>query len=245
MTSEYRFELLWRTHDRPVRGPKPGLTLDQIVDAAIAVADAQGIEALSMRCVAKELGIGTMSLYRYIQGKRELLDLMLDRVSDPSADIEKAEGAGWREALRVAAHGTRRLYLAHPWLIHVNWTRPVFGPNTLAGVEFVIATLGELGLDDQERVAVMMTIDSYVTGMARTEILYARAAEETGISDEEFWREQLPILEKAMETGDYPAMAAMSEDAFDAGWDETFEFGLHRLLDGLESFITARNNSPE
>lgn len=245
MSWEVKFELLWRTGERATRGPKPGLTLDQIVDAAIAVADANGIEGLSMRSVAKELGVGTMSLYRYIPGKGELLDLILDRVSDPSASIEKAEGASWREALRIAAYGTRQLYLDHPWLIQVNWTRPVFGPNTLAGVEFVIATLGDLGLNDQERVMVLMTIDSYVTGMVRTEILYARAAVETGISDEEFWREQLPILERAMVSGDYPAMAAMSEDAFDAGWDETFEFGLQRLLDGLESFITARSGSPE
>jgi AcrR family transcriptional regulator len=240
MSWEVKFELLWRTRERPARGPKPALTLDQIVDAAIAVADANGVEGLSMRCVAKELGVGTMSLYRYVPGKGDLLDLILDKVSDPSTDVEKAKGAGWREALRIAAHGTRRLYLNHPWLLQINWTRPVFGPNTLAGVEFVIGTLGDLGLTDQERVSVLMTIDSYVTGMTRTEIQHASAAEETGISDEEFWRQQLPLLEKAMETGDYPVMAVMSEDAFDAGWDETFEFGLERLLDGLESFIASR-----
>ena len=83
----------------------------------------------------------------------------------------------------------------------------------------------------------MMALDSYVTGMARTHVLYANAAEETGLSDEEFWRLQVPVLERAMATGNYPAMAALSENAFDAGWDETFEFGLARLLDGLESFV--------
>lgn len=232
-------ELLWEGTGPRSRGPKPGLTLDQIVDKAIETADADGIDAVSMRRLARELGVGTMSLYRYVPGKEELLALMLDRVSaDTVLPLDK--GLSWRDALAAIARTTYQLYLAHPWLLRVNWTRPVFGPNTLAGVESFIAAVDRLGLTSQQRVMVMMLIDSFVTGMARTHVLYASAAEETDLSDEEFWTLQLPILERAMATGNYPAMAALSEDAFDASWDETFEFGLARLLDGLAQFVADR-----
>lgn len=236
-------ELLWQAGDRPSRGPKPGLTLAQIVEAAIGVADTDGIDGLSMRRIARELGVGTMSLYRYVPGKPELLDLMLDRVSDISHLIDGAEKRTWREVLETSARATRALYLQHPWLIQINWSRPVFGPNTLASVEYIVSGLAGLALTDQERIMVLISVDSFVTGAARQEIMYTNAAEETGISDEEFWSTQYPILERAMATGDYPAMAELSESAFDTGWDETFEFGLRRLLDGLESFIADRRSA--
>lgn len=233
-------ELLWAPRDQPTRGPKPGLTLDQIVDAAISVADADGFDALSMRRVARELGVGTMSLYRYVPGKSELLDLMLDKISDPGADVAKAADLDWRGVLELAARGSYELYTTHSWLMQINWARPVFGPNTLVGVEMIIAGLDGLGLTDQERVMVLSVLDGYVVGIARGYVQYTSAAEETGVSDEEFWSQQYPVLERAMATGDYPAMATMSEDAFAAGWEETFEFGLNCFLDGLERFIKAR-----
>lgn len=236
-------ELLWGLWERPTRGPKPGLTLDRIVDTAISVADANGLDALSMRRIARELEVGTMSLYRYIPGKAELLDLMLDRVSDPSKQVKQAEGLDWRGVVEIAARESYRVYVTHPWTLGVNWTRPVLGPNTLAAVEFIVGGLAGLGLTDQERVMVLSMIDGYVVGIARSYVQYTSAAEETGVSDEEFWAQQIPVLERAMTTGDYPAMAALSEDAFGAGWDDTFEFGLQRLLDGLQLFVDARRSA--
>ncbi|MPZ27801.1 MAG: TetR family transcriptional regulator [Micromonosporaceae bacterium] len=233
-------ELLWGPRGRAGRGPRPGLSRDQIVTAAIAVADRDGVDALSMRRVAAELRVGTMSLYRYVPGKAELLDLMLDQVSDPGPGRGPAAGADWRQVMADHARGSRDLYLAHPWLLQVNWCRPVFGPNTLAGVELVIAGLAGLGLTDRERVTVMIAIDSYVTGFVRNQILYSRAAEETGISDEEFWATQHPVLERAMASGDYPELAKLAEDSFNAGWEESFEFGLQRLLDGVQALVDAR-----
>lgn len=232
-------ELLWDGTTTRSRGPKPGLSLDRIVDKAVEVADADGIDAVSMRRLARELGVGTMSLYRYVPGKEELLALMLDRVSADTV-LRSDEDLSWREALARIARTTYQMYLGHPWLLKVNWTRPVFGPNTLAGVESFIAAVDRLGLTSRQRVMIMMMMDSYVTGMARTHVLYASAAEETGMSDDEFWSLQVPVLERAMATGNYPAMAALSEDAFDAPWDETFEFGLARLLDGLERYVGSR-----
>lgn len=234
-------ELLWGDGARPNRGPKPSLTLDRIVAAAIGLADREGIDALSMRRVATELGVGAMSLYRYLPGKAELLALVLDKVSDPGADLAAAEGKDWRTVLEAAARGSYRLYVAHPWLLQVNWTRPVIGPNTLAGIELFMRALDGLGLTDQERLSVMMMVDGFVTGQARQRVQHAAVAGETGLPDEEFWAQQLPFLEKAMLTGDYPAMAALGEDAFSLGWDETFEFGLQRLLDGVAVLVGSRS----
>lgn len=237
-------ELLWGEWARPSRGPKPSLTLDRIVDAAIALADREGIDALSMRRVAAELGAGTMSLYRHVPGKAELLALMLDKVSDPGEDVARAESAGWRDVVRTVAHGSYRMYLRHPWLLQVNWTRPVIGPNTLAGMEFFMRGLAGLALTDQERISVLIMVDGFVTGVARQQIQNAAVPQETGVTDEEFWSHQYPVLAKAMESGNYPAMAALSEDAFDLGWEATFEFGLERLLDGIAALVDARRESP-
>jgi AcrR family transcriptional regulator len=233
-------ELLWGTGLRRGRGPKPGLTLDQIVGTAIMIADTDGLDALSMRRVARELRVGTMSLYRYVPGKAELLDLMLDAVSDPGKEIAKCQGMDWRGMLEVVARGTRDRYLAHPWLLRVNWSRPVVGPRGLAALEFMIAGLDGLGLSDRERVAVVLTVDGFVTGLARSRLQHNAVIEETGLSDEEFWTRHFPILERAMASGDYPAMAALSADAFGLGWEENFEWGLQRLLDGIEALVGSR-----
>lgn len=236
-------ELLWGEWVRPSRGPKPSLNLERIVDAAIALADREGIDALSMRRVAAELGAGTMSLYRHVPGKTELLALMLDKVSELGDDADQLERAGWREVVETAARGSYQLYLRHPWLIQVNWTRPVFGPNILAGVEVFVRGLRGLDITDQERVSIMIMVDGYVTGIARQRIQNAAVGEETGLTDEEFWSHQYPVLVKAMESGDYPYMAAMSDDAFGLGWDETFEFGLQRVLDGIAALLDSRARS--
>lgn len=234
-------ELLWGPRpERPVRGPRPGLTLDQIVDAAIALADADGLDALSMRRVAKELGVGTMSLYRYVPGKAELLDLMLDRVSDPTWRQEQCQGLDWRGVVEVTARTSRQMYLAHPWLLRVNWTRPVLGPNSVAGLEGFVGSFAGVGLSDQEKVAVLIMIDNYVVGAARQQVMYAAEVAASELTDEEFWTRQAPVLEQAMRSGNYPAMAALSEDAFDMGWDDSFEFGLSRLVAGLATLIDSR-----
>lgn len=106
-------ELLWGTGERPSRGPKPGLTLDRIVTAAVEIADAEGLAAVSMRRLSTELGAGTMTLYRYVPGKAELLDLMLDRVGGQPPATKEPEG-DWRAAIDALARGYLTLYREHP-----------------------------------------------------------------------------------------------------------------------------------
>ncbi|GAA2386122.1 TetR/AcrR family transcriptional regulator [Streptomyces glaucosporus] len=234
-------ELLWGRRERPTRGPKPGLTLDRIVAAGIRIADAEGIDGLSMRRVAAELGVGAMSLYRYVPGKAELLELMIDRAYGMTDGSDAPRDADWRTVLRTVALGTWRMYLAHPWLLQVNLARPVLGPAAVAGLDYALSGLADLDITDHERMGFVTAVDGYVAGCARTHVNAAQAARQTGISDEEFWTAHGPMLEKAMLSGAYPHVAALAEDAFAVPGGKLFEFGLERLLDGLEAFLAARD----
>ncbi|MDN3023358.1 TetR/AcrR family transcriptional regulator [Streptomyces sp. S.PB5] len=232
-------ELLWDTGKRPSRGPKPTLTLDRIVETAVQVADADGLEAVSMRRVATELGTGTMSLYRYVPGKAELLDLMLDRVQRPSENPADLGDGGWRAALEAVGRSTLALYRRHPWLLQVNQSRPILGPSALDGMEKILTRIKPMGLSDPELISAIIMIDGYVVGAARTQLYAQEVERRTGLTDAEFWQAQVPTLEKVMASGRYPVLAALSDDAFSTDFDH-FEFGLQRILDGLEVIVAQR-----
>ncbi|WIY77929.1 TetR/AcrR family transcriptional regulator C-terminal domain-containing protein [Streptomyces anulatus] len=238
-------ELLWGTGERPSRGPKPGLTLDRIVTAAVAVADAEGLAAVSMRRLSTELGTGTMSLYRYVPGKAELLDLMLDRVlgeplpTDTDPVDAPAPPADWRASIDVMARTYLDNLRRHPWLLKINQARTVLGPSALRGLELALTALRSMGLRDPELISVIITVNSFVEGLARTRADAAEAVRETGLSDQEFWDNQSPYLERAMLSGAYPMMASLSEDTFSAEFDH-FEFGLRRLIAGFEALVEER-----
>jgi len=233
-------ELLWQGKEPAGRGPKPRLTLERIVAAAVAVADREGLAALSMRKVAAELDVGTMSLYRYVPGKGELLDLMLDHVNGSPEALEEHRGKDWRSTMELVARGTWQLYLSHPWLLQVNQARPILGPNALGAIDFALAALDGQGLTGREKVAVILTVDNYVTGTARAYVLQQQAIHESGITDDEFWAAQEPALNQAMASGNYPEISQLPEDAFSIGGEEALEFGLKPLLDGLEAVITGQ-----
>ena len=233
-------ELMWQGDAQARPGPRPGLTLGQIVVAAVALADREGLSALSMRRVASELGVGTMSLYRYVPGKGELLDLMLDHVNGVPDGAPDPRSLSWRRTLEEMAWGIWDLYQAHPWLLHVNQSRPVLGPNSLAGFNHVLAGLADLDLGGRGGVAFILAVENHVVGTARAFLLRQHAAEESGVSDEEFWAAQEPMLNKAMATGNYPEVACLPEDAFAISGREALEFGLQALLNGLESFLAAK-----
>lgn len=232
-------ELLWGTGERPSRGPKPGLTLERIVETAVAVANAEGLDAVSMRRVSNELGTGAMSLYRYLPGKAELLDLMLDQVqAEGDGALEKART--WREALHATAHASLARYHRHPWLLHVNQARPVMGPHAVRALEQTLAHIQDMeGLSDQELISVIITLEGYVTGVARTHVHAVEARDSGAMSPEEFWQAQTPALAQAMASGAYPRMAALDENAF-AGDVDHFRFGLRCLLDGFEALVASR-----
>lgn len=246
-------ELLWGTGERATRGPKPGLTLDRIVTAAIELADAEGLGAVSMRRLSTELGAGTMSLYRHVPGRSELVDLMLDRAQGEIRRPAEADGTddtgggsgtgtGWRATVERAARDELALYQAHPWLLSVNQTRPVLGPGAVGGMEAMLAGIRDTGLTDPELISVIIMVSGYVSGVARTQVHAVETQKETGITDDEFWEAQAPVLTAVMESGRYPLMATLSAEAFGPEFDH-FEFGLQRLLDGLAVLVERRTGS--
>ncbi len=228
--------LLWDTGRRPSRGPKPGLTIDRIVEAAIRIADEEGLGAVSMRHVATALDTATMSLYRYIPGKGELLDLMLDRVQRPDHNPAALGDGGWRATLEAMARATLDLYRRHPWLLQVNQSRPMLGPSALDGMESILARIKPMGLPDPELVSAVIMVDGYVVGAARTQVYQQEAERRTGLTDSEFWEAHLPVLTEIMASGRYPFLANLADDAWGPAFDH-FEFGLQRILDGLEVWV--------
>ena len=140
--------LLWRQPPGgPGRGPARALDLDAVVAAAVGLADRDGLDAVTMRAVAQALGVAPMTLYTYVPGRAELLDLMLDAVHARTARRETA-GRPWRERLTAVAEENRALFTAHPWAAAVSTLRPPLGPGSTAKYEHELAALDDTGLDD-------------------------------------------------------------------------------------------------
>jgi AcrR family transcriptional regulator len=155
-------ELAWGLRETGSRGPKRGLTLTAIVEAGIAVAVAEGIESVSMARVARELGVGTMSLYRYVNSKDELLTLMVDTgLGPPPADL-RAGASGWREGLTRWAHSVRAAYRGHPWSLKVPITAPPLGPNNVAWMEAALSSLRDTPLSEPEKLSTLLLVSGFV-----------------------------------------------------------------------------------
>jgi AcrR family transcriptional regulator len=239
--------LLWRDAAAPARGrgPKPGLTVDRIVATAIELADAEGLAALSMRRVAERLGVGTMSLYTYVPSKAELVDVMYDTAC--GSVVRDASPAGWRERLARIARANWDLYRRHPWMLQVMaMARPPLGPNSIAGYDHDLRAVDGIGLTDLEMDSVVSLVAVYVQGAARTAVDAAGSERDTGVTDEEWWSTFGPLLEKVFDAEKYPLAArvgAVAGDVHQAAYDPDhgFEFGLARLLDGIEALVNSRS----
>ncbi|GAA1225689.1 TetR/AcrR family transcriptional regulator [Pseudonocardia alaniniphila] len=236
-------ELLWGTPEEPTRGPRPGLSVQRIVRAAIDVADAEGLAALSMRRIASALGVGAMSLYRYVPGKAELIDLMVDEVYAEDLAAERAVTGDWRERLEEFGRQEWALYLRHPWMLQIAQGRPMLGPNSMASTDVTLLAVDGIGLDEHEMLAAVVMLSSFVSGLAKTTIEAMQAADSTGVSDEEWWEIQGEYVGPAVVEGKLPMLSKVGEaGAFTAMFDN-FEFGLQRVLDGLAVLIEARRGT--
>ena len=160
--------IIWDRPERAARGPAPSLSRDQISTAAVTLADTQGIEAVSMRAVAAELGVGAASLYRYVARKDELIDLMVDAVM--GSDLQFEIRGDWREDLRSFAHGLRALTLRHPWMAVPRAGLGNLGPNTARCYEQVLTAIDGLGVEIDEMLVMVETLDAFVRGRALEEL---------------------------------------------------------------------------
>ncbi|MFF2807454.1 TetR/AcrR family transcriptional regulator [Streptomyces sp. NPDC058000] len=253
--------LLWRTEDpgagrrtRPARGPKPALSVDAIVDAGIAVADAEGMAALSMRTVGERLGRTAMALYTYVPGKTELVDLMYDRAL-AELPTRYAPAPGWRSAVTSWATDTWEFALRHPWVLQVSQARPVLGPHEYTALETLLRVLYATGLDSASLRRIVGLLCHFVRGAARTVAESREASAATGVSDEDRWHaragtlaevvpdfaERFPLSVRLETEGASPpseegAAGSPPERAARA----TFEAGLAVILDGIEAAIARR-----
>jgi AcrR family transcriptional regulator len=167
-------DLLWGRRERGKRGPRPGLSADAIVDAAVRLADAEGLEAISMARVAAELGRTTMSLYRYVASKEELLQLMFN-ASALGAESVVIEGDDWRSRLRSWVIIQRDMVDRHPWITQLPMPAPPLAPNSLHFVERGLQAFDGTGLADAEKLRVIGLLSSYMLNEARMANDAARA----------------------------------------------------------------------
>ena len=214
-----------------------GLTSDRIVAAAIAIADAEGLGAVSMRRVANEVGVATMSLYRHVEDKDGLLLQMMDTVFR-SWRLPPDPPAGWRPRVEIVARMIWDACRQHPWLASaMSITRPQASAGGLPVSEFLLAALDGLGLDHQATFTAYITLVNYVRGTAMNLELEAEAEAATGVDNEEWLDAQEPKMRAIIDADVFPVFTRYVSQDYDFSLDQLFEFGLARMLDGLAALV--------
>jgi AcrR family transcriptional regulator len=191
-----------------------------------------------------------MSLYTYVPGKAELLDVMLDTVLGEVARPDAAAG-DWRARLEAYARALWDHYHRHPWALGVSGARALLGPNETALYEASLAAVAGIGLNGREMMHVVTLVAEYVRAAARRAVEAAQLAQRTGVTDDQWWRDREPLLDQVFDPGRYPTVTRLAEEgAFEqveGGLDynlqdavDSFEFGLARVLDGIGALVDRR-----
>lgn len=211
---------------------RPRLSRERIVEGAVALLDADGVDGLSMRRLAARVGAGTMSLYEYVAGKEDVLDLALDAVMAEIEPADPAEAdADWRTALARQATRTREVMRRHPWTVVLLGTRPLLGPNFLLRSERVYAILVRAGLDGRPLIAAVNAVFSYVHGFVAAENAWRGWVRGPG-DEAELRRRAQEHLDALADR--YPTLARHAQLDY-ADFDGGFELGLQIVLDGVEA----------
>jgi AcrR family transcriptional regulator len=228
--------LAWGVAANPQRGPKREMSVEKIVEAAVELADAEGIGAVSMAAVAAKLGFTPMSLYRYVTAKDDLLLLMQEEATGLPPE-EHREQEGWRARLRALFEAQVLIFLRHPWILSLPITGTPITPNSSAWIDAGLDALENTPLEVFERLAVVLS----VTGQARWYGMvlagYAEQSRATGLGPDEVAQAESDLFDRVIVAEDFPAL----RHAIDAGvfTDEhdPFRFGVERVLDGVEQYI--------
>lgn len=230
-------ELLWR-HALPstpgARGPKPGLTVDDVVAAGIALADRDGIDKLTIRAVAAELGLRAMSLYTYVPSKDALMLLMVDAVA--AADAPIPADLPVRERMIAVAAQIRAELIEHPWLLAVSPWRQVLGPARMRRYERQLSAIDGVGLGDLAMDRAIAVLTDFATGNARLAVAAAGAAAQ--LSDAQWWEVNGPLLARVMPADEFPLAGRVGATVGEyyqapADPDGAFDYGVATLVDGI------------
>ncbi|NDU77347.1 TetR family transcriptional regulator [Actinomadura sp. DSM 109109] len=222
---------IWSVPERQGRGPRPAYSRAQITEAAVRIADAEGLEAASMRRIAADLGTGAMSLYRYVPSRDDLLDLMADHVL-LEMDVPERPSGDWRADLALVAEGTRAVWLRHAWLAGLHRPRASIGPNRLRLLEFAAGAL-DVGIPIDDMLTLLAMLDGYVERAVRGEMEWLREMRESGMSPERWMLHSAPYVRELLDSGRYPMFERIVKDARlpHMSGEEQFRYGLDRVLD--------------
>lgn len=245
--------LLWRAQSppasRPRRGPMRGTTVDAVVAAAIALADEDGLAAVTMRQLADRLGLGPMSVYTYVPGRGELLDLMLD---DAYTRMPRhhSDARPWQQRVRDVADDNHALYVRHSWAAHVCTLRPPLGPGQMAKYEHELAAFTHSGLDDLQTDDALTLVLTFVRANARDTSDTTNIRRASNDDDQGWWNTAGPLLATVLDTDAYPlatrigaATGAAHASAHDPG--HAYAFGLDRIIDSLEHLASTPRTRPK
>ena len=233
-------EAAWGLAGGPRKGPKPGLALERIVVAGVRVAEAEGLGAISMNRVASELGVSTMSLYRYVGSKDELTELMVDAAYGTPMD-QPRPGENWRGALSRWAWAQHHVLRGHPWVLRIPQSAPPTTPNQVAWLEAGLACLQETNLNEHEKLWAILLIGSYLRGEAALVAEINVGFRTSGITSPQAIASYGRLLTTLVAEQRFPALLSLVRaGVFEQEQEPSteFRFGLERVLDGLEAFIS-------
>jgi AcrR family transcriptional regulator len=244
-----RSVLLWENEARPTRGPKRALSAEEVVAAAIAIADREGLAALTMQAVAKEVGFTTMALYRYFPNKDALIDAIVDAAMGRPPERTGPKGE-WRAEVSRWAHAKRAMLMSRPWLAELPFVAAPHGPNWMSWLEGAVEALSLTGLGAVDVLDMLHVLDGYVRGGSDTSISLAKARAR-GMSDAEWGASVSADLTRAIGDPRYPVLstlltagrerpAALTSDGLMEALDVGFDNGLQRVLDGIQYYIESR-----
>lgn len=245
---ERTLRLLWRDSLSAAadgrRGPRRRLNVDAVIDAAIALCDAEGLSALTMRSLADRLSVKAMTLYTYVPGRAELIDLMLDRVYLTMERPAFDEELSWRERVRQVADRNRLLFQRNPWAAVVSTARPPLGPGQMAKYDYELAAFTGSGLDDLQIDDALTLVLTFVRANARDADAARAAQEASGTDDRGWWEQAGPLFAQVFDEHHYPLAARIGTaagsrrgSAHDPG--HAYDFGLDCILDALEQRASA------
>jgi AcrR family transcriptional regulator len=233
-----RSELLWEDRSRPTRGPRAAFTPDEVVRAAMEIADEEGLGAVTMHAVAARLGFTTMALYRYFPNKEALYDAIVD-AGMGVPPVPAAKRGDWRGEVTRWAHAKRAMLCARPWLAELPFVAAPHGPNWLRWLEALAEPLSRTGLRAADLGQMISVIDGYTRGASDTSISLARWRRR-GKSEQEWAAAVGADLGRAVGDPRFPAFASIitgPSDVRPRTLEASFDFGLQRVLDGIEQYV--------
>jgi AcrR family transcriptional regulator len=222
-------ELAWRGSAERKPGRRPSLSLEQIVEAAMRIADTAGIASVSLARIATDLGCATTALYRHVRSKDDLVILMRDAAAAPPPDLPRPDAQHWKASLDNLAWHIFALYKKHPWVLEVPSIGPPTTPNELAWGEHMLRAMSGTNLDSSAKLRAITLLSGYVREQARL------SADPVVAKGDEF--DYLGLLQRVMTPERFPMFCqVLTDETVDnsiAYTDEDFQFGLDRILAGL------------